>query len=191
MVKLLLRIFALAILASAHSGAASSNEFAAPPVAVDTSAALAHSPPTPTPPSKKVLQACSRVDRDDHIRMRGDFGKFQGYASVVGPEGIDGLRAEHAQSAAPTGLVTWDQIDRMEKRGGNAGKGVLYGALSFGLIGGMLGGAAGHISEGGEVAGPAAAGAAVGVLVGAGLGALVGAQITSSHGVYHHPRGSR
>jgi hypothetical protein len=130
MVKLVLRTFALAILASAHSEAASSNEFAAPsqnigkrmvderqwyvgtpleaapPVAVDTSAAFAYSPPTPTPPtptppSKKVLQACARVDHDDHIRMRGDFGQFQGYASVIGPEGVNDLRADHGQSAAP------------------------------------------------------------------------------------------
>ena len=171
---------------------------AAPPVAVDTSAALIYSPPTltppaPTPPSKKVLQACARVDRDDHIRVRGDFGKFQGYASVIGPEGVEGLRADHGQPAAPTGLVTWDQIDRMEKRGGSAGKGALYGAFSIGLLGAMSGGAAGAAANGSndEVAGAAAAGAAVGALVGAGLGALFGAPIPAWHVVYERPRGSR
>ena len=190
-VRTVFRILALAILASAHSGAASSNEPAAPPVAVDTSAALAPSTPTPTPPSKKVLQACARVDRDDHIRMRGDFGQFQGYASVIGPEGVEQLRADHGHPAAPTGLVTWDQIDRMEKRGGSAGKGALSGAAFVGLLGGMLGGAAASLNgSGAETAGGVAAGAAAGAALGAGLGALFGAPIPAWHKVYERPRGS-
>jgi hypothetical protein len=169
---------------------------AVPPVAVDTSAALAHSPPAPTPPappppSAKVLQACARVDRNDHIRMRGDFGKFQGYASVVGPEGVEGLRADHGghSTPAPTGLVSWDQIDRMDKRGGSAGKGALYGAASLGLLGGMFGGAlaASANATDQEVAGGVFAGAAAGALLGAGLGALFGAPIPAWHRVYERP----
>ena len=177
---------------------------AVPPVAVDTSAALAHSPPAlapptppppaPTPPSMEVYRACARVDRNDHIRMHGDFGKFQGYASVIGPEGVDGLSADHGghSKPAPTGLVTWDQIDRMEKRGGSAGKGARVGAVSMGLLGGMLGGAlaATGNASGGEAAAAFAAGAAVGALLGAGVGAALGAPVPAWHRVYERPRGS-
>jgi len=170
---------------------------APPPLAVDTSTAVAHSPPAPTPraptsPSTTVLKACSRVDRNDHIRMRGDFGKFQGYASVVGPEGLEGLRADHgghSKSQVPTGLVTWDRIDRMEKRGGSAGKGARYGAVWIGLLGAMSGGAAAAAGNGtdGEVGGAVAAGAAVGALLGAGIGALFGGPIPAWHVVYERP----
>jgi hypothetical protein len=165
---------------------------AAPPLAVDTSTAPAHSSPAPTPPSTTVLKACSRVDRNDYIRMRGHFGQFQGYASVVGPEGLEGLRADHgghSKSAVPAGLVMWDQIDRMEKRGGSAGKGARYGAVWIGLLGGMTGGAAAAAGGGtdNEVAGGVAAGAAVGALLGAGIGALFGGPIPAWHVVYERP----
>ncbi len=170
---------------------------ATPPAVVDTSVALAHAPPAPAPPARappsaKVLQACARVDHNDHIRMRGEFGEFQGYASVIGPDGVEGLRAHHGggpKSAVPTGLVTWDQIDRMDKRGGSAGKGALYGAFSLGVLGAMLGGAV-AASAGGtdqEAAGGVFAGAAVGALFGAGLGAAFGVPVPSWHRVYERP----
>ena len=166
------------------------------PAAADASATTTYSPPAPmdqalTSPSIRVLQACASVDRNDHIRMLGDFGKFQGYASVVGPQGVEGLRADpgHSKSAAPTGLVTWDQIDRMEKRGGSAGKGALFGAGMVGLLGAGIGGAVVASGGGGdaEAAGGIAAGAAVGALIGAGLGALFGAPIPAWHLVYERP----
>ena len=165
---------------------------AASPPAVDTSAEFTEAPPTlappaPTPPPPSVLKACAHIDSDDRIRMQTDFGQFQGFASVVGPEGLEGLRVDHgghSSSAVPTGLVRWDQIDRIEKRGGSARKGALVGALMTGLLGGSLAAAANAYGGGSNDAGAFAAGAAVGGALGAGVGALLGAPIPAWHLVY-------
>src|SRR5689334_19142552 len=47
--------------------------------------ALSHPLPPPS-----VLRACARIRRYDLIRLHGDFGEFQGFASAIGPEGVDG-----------------------------------------------------------------------------------------------------
>ncbi len=93
--------------------------------------------------STGVLRACARIGRDDLIRVRGDFGWFQGFASVVGPEGMEGLRVSpnrHLSTApVPTGLISWDRIDKVDKRGHGWRRGAIGGGLVLGAVGGGLG----------------------------------------------------
>jgi hypothetical protein len=140
-------------------------------------------------PRPEVLLACERIDRNDHIRMRGDFGFYQGRAGVFGPQGFEGLRTaldrEGDASTSSLGVVTWDQIRSVDRRGNAAGKGALVGAISFGVFGGMLGAAAGSLSETeGAVIGGAAIGAALSGAFGAVLGAGVGSMFPAWHNVY-------
>ena len=214
MVRQFLRIFVLAILAAAPSGAARSNESTAPAVAVDTSAALvlvagitqqpspAAQQATPLPSastvttaapgdvSPAVLRACKKINGKSLLRIQGDFGHFQGHVLQAGPHGLDGLRADPTEgSAAPLpGPVTWDRIDRIEKLGNSAGWWALKGGVVMGGIGlliGSLGGAIGQDNPGDE-----ALGAVVGASIGAGFGALLGASNPTWHLVYERPHGS-
>lgn len=136
----------------------------------------------PGEPSPEILKACRRISPESLLRVRGDFGQFQGYASQVGPLGLDGLRAHPTDGAFayPPGLVTWDRIERIEKRVGSSGNGALFGAVLVGIIGYALAEALGSNS------GDAARGAAVGGAVGAGLGGLIGAAIPRRHLAYGH-----
>ena len=118
--------------------------------------------------------------------MRGDFGQFHGHASQIGPQGLEGLRAHptNGSDVSPTGLVTWNRIERIEKRVGSSRWGALAGAVIFGSIGAY--GVTGLESmEGGQpTASGAIGGFAVGGAIGAGLGALVGAAIPHWHLAY-------
>ena len=85
----------------------------------------------------------------------------------------------------PTGLVTWDRIHRVEKRGRSVGKGALFGGVLIGCFGGMVGAAATTVANGAETPSTAfVEGFLAGGAVGAGLGALVGAAIPGWHLVY-------
>jgi hypothetical protein len=145
---------------------------------------------TRAPASAGVLRACSRIGRNNLIRMRGDFGEFQGFAAVVGPQGMEGLRTElkrngRAAGSAPAGLVTWDRIDRVEVRGGSARKGAVAGGLILGTLGGLVGAAAVAVADGTESSSTAfVEGALVGGACGAVLGGLLCAAIPGWHLVY-------
>jgi hypothetical protein len=137
--------------------------------------------------SPDVLRACSRIGRDDLIRVRGDFGEFQGFANVVGPQGMDGLRTRRANAAGsvPTGLVPWDRIRRVDKRGRSLRNGALVGGALFGILGGMVAAAAVTVANGSETPGTAfVEGALVSGAVGAGLGGLIGAAFPGWHRIY-------
>jgi hypothetical protein len=147
-------------------------------------------PPQRPPPSPRVLLACERIGRADLIRVQGDFGRFQGFASVVGPQGMDGLRSEtirggFATQAVPKGLVTWDRIHRVEKRGSSMGKGAVIGGVAIGCLGGAVAAAAVTVADGSETPGTAFfEGLVVTGAVGAVLGGLIGAAIPGWHLVY-------
>jgi hypothetical protein len=167
-------------------------------VAADSSAAhtAAVAGPASVPPmapaaTPAIENACRRITPGSLLRIDGEFGRFCGYASTIGPEGLGGLRVETTQhSVQSPGSLAWDRIDRIEFHGGNAGGGALRGGLIVGLFTGLLGFplAAAIESSGGSgdsqtpaiVLGCAAVGAAVGALI----GAAVGASVTSWHPVY-------
>ena len=77
------------------------------------------------------------------FRMHGDFGRFQGFAGLIAPGGLDGLRADPRSRAARgdphPARVTWDRIYELEKRGHSAGRAALVGGTSFALLGGLFG----------------------------------------------------
>jgi hypothetical protein len=145
--------------------------------------------PVRSPSSPRVLRACEQIDPSNLIRMRGDFGRFQGFAGVVGPEGMDGLRSEmngsgSATGAVTTGLVTLDRIHRVEKHGHSIGKGALFGGVLIGCLGGMVGAAATRSRTEPRHGTAFFEGVLAGGAVGAGLGGLIGAAIPGWHLVY-------
>ena len=160
-----------------------------PAAAAPTSAPQVDTPPTGNP-SPEVLRACRGIKPENLLRIEGDFGRFQGHVLRVGPEGLDGLRASRAAShpPAPPGLVPWDRIDRVEKRGGSPVRGALFGGVTLGCLGGLVSAAA--VSLAGSSFSPSAAfveGALVTGAIGGALGALVGTAIPGWHVVYKRP----
>ena len=150
------------------------------------------SPPVDTfAPSHLVLRASQRITPRNLLRIDADFGRFQGYALRIGPRGLEGLRADrNSQSLQnpPSGLVGWDRIDRLEKRGRSAGRGAIAGGVTFGLLGGMVGAAAVSVANGDEKPGTAfVEGALAGGAFGAVLGGLIGLAIPAWHVVYKRP----
>jgi hypothetical protein len=134
-------------------------------------------------PDRAVLNACNRIGRNELFRAYGSFGSFQGYAGIAGPEGLEALRADrhgHRRGAEETlpPRISWEQIDRVEMRGGSALRGALIGGATFGAIGALLGAAAVALTSGGADVTPAEGGvlgalyvAPVGILIG-GLGGM-------------------
>jgi hypothetical protein len=141
---------------------------------------------TPTQPlstSRAVIRASNRIGKQDVIRITGTFGRFQGFADLAGPAGLEGLHLDpkaRGEWAAGRHLerISWEAIDEVRMRGGSAMMGALSGAASFGLFGALLGAAAVTVANGNGTAGEGAlAGAGilapVGALFGAGAGSLV------------------
>jgi hypothetical protein len=147
-------------------------------------------PATP-PPTREAVRASQAITPETLLRIEADFGYFEGYALRIGPEGLDGLRADRNSEplqVPPPGLVGWDEIYRLEKRGGSSGRGAISGALAVGLLGGMVSAAAVSVAQSDVGAGSAfVAGAAFGGAIGAALGGIVGAAIPGWHVVYQRP----
>jgi len=107
---------------------------------------------TPVPSSvastdPAVIHACERIKRSELFRAHGSFGTFQGYAGVAGPEGLTELRVhgraqKHDTLTAPPQRIAWDQVDRVEVRGGSGVRGAVSGGIVFGTFGALLGMAA-------------------------------------------------
>lgn len=184
------------------------NWYVADTVGHDPAEALALAPITPsvtqpvTPPvaalvsvsgtDPRVLSACNRIGHKERFRAYGSFGSFLGYAGVVGPEGLEDLHAERNRqkrgAANPPQLISWDEIDLIEMRGGSALHGALIGGASFAVVGALVGMAAVAVA-GSDVSAPAAG--AVGALyvapVGIVLGGLGGFAVRRWVSVYQRP----
>ena len=162
-------------------------EARAPAAPAPTATAIAHGEPTPA-----VLAACRQIRANDLLRVRADFGMFEGYAERAKPEGLSGLRLStvSGKAASTLGAVTWDRIERVEVRGNSAASGARKGAVAFGALGGLVGLAAiavasaagsGSTEPGGSWI---LAGAGLGAAAGAGLGAAIGAGVSNWRTVY-------
>lgn len=70
------------------------------------------------------------------VRVRGGFGKFTGSVASWGPDSLAGFRPDFDwDEPAPAVPVGWSQVERVERRVSNAGRGAVLG----GAIGSMLG----------------------------------------------------
>lgn len=154
---------------------------ALPPVAGDFSLG-------PGVPDAETLDGVAAIVRPGHrIRItRPDQLRASGYAVGVSERGIHGFvpdEASEANPVAPT-LIPWSQIQRLDRRGNNAGRGALITGGTFGALGAMIGAAAvAAFGDGGgaDVAG----GAGVGFAVAGGFGALLGAAFGAAVPAWH------
>lgn len=162
-------------------------EAPAPSAPAPTAPAIARGEPTPA-----VLAACRQIRANDLLRVRADFGMFEGYAERAEPEGLSGLRLSTVSGKAASTLVavTWDRIERVEVHGNSAASGARKGAMAFGVLGGLVGLAAiAAVSvAGGGSSEPGGswilAGAGLGAAAGAGLGAAIGLGISNWRTVF-------
>lgn len=136
-------------------------------------------PPASVPAADPaVLGVCRRIGRNELFRAYGSFGSFRGYAGIVGPAGLEALRlAPHwrlsgADTTLPR-LITWDQVDRIEMRGGRALKGALMGGATMAALGALVGMAAVAATSGGANV-SVAEGGMVGALYVAPVGIVIG-----------------
>src|SRR6266571_2372151 len=125
-----------------------------------------------------VLSACNRIGRNELFRAYGSFGSFQGYAGIAGPEGLEALRADrhgqlHSADTTLPRLISWDQVDRIQMRGGSVLKGALIGGASFAILGAILGMAAIEVA-GGNADATVAEGGVLGALYVAPVGIVIG-----------------
>jgi len=147
-------------------------------------------PASATNADRAVLDACNRIGRNDLFRAYGSFGSFRGYADVAGPEGLESLRADRhgrrrGTDASPPQRISWDQIDRVEMRGGSAINGAMIGGATFGVFGALVGMAAVALSDGTASVGEGALLGAVYIApVGIALGGLSGMAVRRWVGVY-------
>jgi hypothetical protein len=122
-----------------------------------------------------VLGVCNRIGRNELFRAYGSFGSFRGYAGIAGPEGLEDLRAQHGHERGTDATlprrITWDQVDRVEMRGGSALRGAALGGATFAVFGALLGMAAVTVA-GSDVS--AAEGGVVGALYIAPVGIVIG-----------------
>lgn len=170
------------------------------PVTAEIAAADTASAPSPAttpnpsfdagPPSPYIQSVRRRIDSGRLLRIDGTFGRFHGYASHTGNEGLSGLRTEPTlESVGGIRELRWKEIDRIQVRGGTAGSGALKGALMVGGATGALGlmlGLAVDSLGGGDSGPPAAiAGAAIGFAIGAPVGGLIGAAVGAGGSSWH------
>jgi len=142
-------------------------------------------------PSDRVLRACKRISPERLLRVAADFGKFQGYAGIIGPQGLEGLRQDrnaHApyDASAPAELITWDRIDRVEVRASSALYGALMTGAALGSAGGLLAAAVvlGLGGDSAEALGGFGIGFGIAGATGAVIGGLVGAAVPHWQRVY-------
>ena len=132
--------------------------------------------------SPAVIRASNRIGKDDVIRVTGSFGRFQGFADLVGPAGLEGLHRDPKARGEWTGgkaleRISWESVDEVQMRGGSAMMGALAGAGSFAAVGAMFGLAAVAVGGSGDVS------VAEGALVGAGITAPFGALLGGGAGL--------
>jgi hypothetical protein len=146
--------------------------------------------------SIRIERALRRLRPNQYLRIRGEFGEFEGFVAQVGRGGLEGLRpsrSEDWKSPWPRELG-WDRIGRIERHGNGAGHGAFMGAtvlvvpgLIVGMAAGAAVGAAGPGSGNAEVLGGGLLGAVIAGSTGAVLGGLIGCAIPRWHVVYGRP----
>lgn len=143
------------------------------------------------PLNARIERAKEILRPGQRLRVRGEFGEFDGFVDQIGVSGLEGLRAIRRQAwgtPSPRRL-DWGSIASIDRRGNSAGRGALGLAVplaTVGLVAGLAAGAAvgGGSSTGSDVLAGGALGFAVGGSLGAVLGGLFGSAIPRWHRVY-------
>ena len=150
------------------------------------------------PAGPEVQRAIRRIDSGRLLRIDSAYGRFHGYASQANDAGLSGLRAEPSlESVSGLRALGWQEIARIDVRGGSAGQGALRGALivggAMGMLGALVGAAVDSMMGGSEYGqgGAMVAGAGIGLGIGGAVGGLIGlaagAGVPSWHTVYVKP----
>ena len=139
--------------------------------------------------SPEVSRALGKLHLERRLRIEGDFGTYEGYASRLGPQGIEGVRPDPSEGARPPlEHVGWEQITRVQQQGNAASKGAVVGGVLGGITLGLAGAWVGAWTETegghGGLLGGALAGGLLGAASGAALGAITGSVIPAWHKVY-------
>ena len=139
-------------------------------------------PDSVTSPDAAIAEACRLIRPSDLVRVRGDFGTFQGHVEHAGQDGLGGLRPQSSSGQLETipGVVTWDRIRQVDLRGNNARAGARNGAIGLGVLGALAGQFANHIATGLDGESGGGTWIAIGAAAGVGAGALIGAAVGSA-----------
>lgn len=117
------------------------------------------------------------------VRLRGEFGSFEGRVMSWGPDSLVGFTAgSDWDGETPARPVAWSHVRRVDERE----DGAMSGAIGGGLIGGLLFAVIGMMGESVAVAAswgtmePSTERVLTATAIGVAVGALVGSAIGSS-----------
>jgi len=174
-------------------------EAAAAAPSLAASAPVAGAAVTMSEPERARIAKASAAIRSNHllrvtISDMTRLTRIEGKVSHADEAGLHALKPTRDLAAIRSipDVIPWTRILQVEKHGGSAGKGALFGGVCLGTMGALTGMAfvaAGGIGGGSsgtnaEIAGGAAVGALVGGAAGALLGAAIGAPIPRWNIVY-------
>ena len=148
-------------------------------------------------PASVALPPAPKIGPHELLRVSGGFGRFEGYAHTADKAGLSRLAA-YGDAPADWRLeplpehIPWTAIDQVQMHKGNASRGALIGAATFGVLGGLF---AFALNNAFVDASPSASSNAGAVVIGASASALVGAAVGAGVGaawrhwavVYHRP----
>ena len=129
------------------------------------------------------------VSTRDVLRLRGSFGRFTGRVSNIDARGsvvLERAAGLDPELPVPAEPLTWDEITRVERRGGSSRSLAISAATVVGITTGALAAwvSAAIGNQPRDITGAFVLGSMAGSLAGAGSGALIGAFIPSWHRLY-------
>ena len=87
------------------------------------------------PATPEIERACRMVSTDDVIRIEGSFGRFEGHATSISPDGLEGLRRDPAARSAPSvRSLDWQQVDRLDVQRNGVLRGAVRGTLIMATV---------------------------------------------------------
>ena len=176
---------------------ASARPFAAPSLVTSSISSYVgtHNPPICSSPECVQRKLTAQAT----VRLRGEFGRFTGMVACWGPDSIAGFSPDPDWADdVPAVPVGWSQVERVDRRVSNAGRGAMFGGFVGVLMGALIAAVGSSVASSsvlGGSSGESYTTETVAIVAASGLlGAITGAAIGSTSSrwvlVYQRPLGS-